>query len=309
MIQLRNVNKSYGKQTALQNVDLTIPKGSCFGLVGPNGAGKSTLMKILVGILEDYQGQVLINEVPFQHNLQALKRRIGYVPQDICLEETLTARDNLLLFGRLYRMERSHLNERIQQVLELINLQGREKALVSTFSGGMKRRLNIGCALLHDPDIIILDEPTVGVDPQSRRAIFELIHELKGTGKTIIYSSHYMEEVEQLCDAIGFIDHGKVVEQGEMREVLARHRNSSIYLEGKQVSRDLLTAFEGVTEHTAGYRIESSEPMQTLERLAHHLSERSIVPERLELSQAKLEDIFIKLTGSPLRDTEMEALR
>lgn len=309
MIQLRNVQKSYGKHIALKDIQLTISTGSCFGLVGPNGAGKSTLMKILVGILEDYQGQVLINKAPFQSNLQAMKRRIGYVPQDICLEETLTARDNLVLFGRLYKMERSLLNERIQQVLQLIDLQEREKSLVSTFSGGMKRRLNIGCALLHDPDIIILDEPTVGVDPQSRRAIFELIHELKGTGKTIIYSSHYMEEVEQLCDAIGFIDQGRVVEQGEMREVLARHRHSSIYLEGKQVSRELLTAFERVTEHATGYRIESAEPLHTLERLARHLTEKSIVPERLELSQAKLEDIFIKLTGSPLRTTEMEVVQ
>lgn len=307
MIQLHAIEKLYGKQPALQQIDLTIPKASSFGLVGPNGAGKSTLMKILVGVIEDYKGQIKIDSAPYVGNQTAMKQRIGYVPQDICLEETLTARDNLILFGRLYGVKGKKLQERMNAVLELIGLKDREKSLVTTFSGGMKRRLNIGCALLHDPDIVILDEPTVGVDPQSRRAIFEMIHSFKNNGKTVIYSSHYMEEVEQLCDHIGFIDRGVVIEQGKLRDVLARHRQSSIYVEGKGISKQLLTGFEGVTEHEEGYLIESQTPLQTLEAVTCHLAKKAILPARLELSQAKLEDIFIKLTGTPLRDNGWEA--
>lgn len=306
MIHIQNVKKSYGTHCALQDVELTIAKGTCFGLVGPNGAGKSTLMKILVGILEEYEGEVLLDNATFHHNRLAIKRRIGYVPQDICLEETLTARDNLLLFGRLYGLSKSQLSKRITEVLRKIGLEDREKSSVSTFSGGMKRRLNIGCALLHDPDIIILDEPTVGVDPQSRRAIFELIHSLKNEGKTLIYSSHYMEEVEQLCDAIGFIDQGKVVEHGPMQEVLARHHHSSIYVEGKQVTAEVLQGFPLLKEQGAGFSIVSDEPLETLEQLARSFASQAVLPERLELSQARLEDIFIRLTGTSLRDTGME---
>ncbi|MFC4355612.1 ABC transporter ATP-binding protein [Chryseomicrobium palamuruense] len=309
MIQIQDVRKTYGKRQALESVRLDIPRGSCFGLVGPNGAGKSTLMKILVGVVEDYEGEVLVHGAPFKHNVLAIKRRIGYVPQDICLEETLTARDNLLFFGRLYGLKGAKLRQRMQQVLALIGLEDREKTLVKTFSGGMKRRLNIGCALLHDPDIIVLDEPTVGVDPQSRRAIFKLIHDLKAQDKTILYSSHYMEEVEQLCDTIGFIDQGNVVECGTMQEVLTKHRHAAIYLEGQQVTRERLNGYEGVTVRDKGFVIESAEPLRLLERLANQFAAEAIVPERLELSQAKLEDIFFKLTGSPLRDTRQEGIQ
>lgn len=309
MIEIQGVRKNYDKRQALDSVNLDIPRGSCFGLVGPNGAGKSTLMKILVGVVEDYEGDVLVQGAPFKQNVTAIKRRIGYVPQDICLEETLTARDNLLFFGRLYGLKGSKLQERIQQVLALIGLADREKSLVLTFSGGMKRRLNIGCALLHDPDIIVLDEPTVGVDPQSRWAIFELIHDLKRQDKTILYSSHYMEEVEQLCDTIGFIDQGNVVEYGTMQEVLAKHRHAAIYLEGPSVTREGLNGYEGVTARDKGFVIESAEPLRLLERIAKQFAAEGIIPERLELSQAKLEDIFFKLTGTHLRDTRQEGVQ
>lgn len=309
MIEIQSVHKNYDKRQALDSVSFDIPRGSCFGLVGPNGAGKSTLMKILVGVVEDYEGDILVQGAPFKRNVTAIKRRIGYVPQDICLEETLTARDNLLFFGRLYGLKGAKLQQRMQQVLTLIGLADREKSLVHTFSGGMKRRLNIGCALLHDPDIIVLDEPTVGVDPQSRRAIFTLIHELKAQDKTILYSSHYMEEVEQLCDTIGFIDQGKVVEHGTMQEVLSKHRHAAIYLEGPSVTREGLSDYEGVTARDKGFVIESAEPLRLLERLAKQFAAEAIVPERLELSQAKLEDIFFKLTGTHLRDTRQEGVQ
>ncbi len=302
MINIREVSKSYGPIKALQHADLHIEKGSCFGLVGPHGAGKSTLMKILVGILEEFGGPVELGGKPVHQYRRDIKRQIGYVPQDICLEETLTARDNLLLFGQLYGLSGKDLNVRISEVLTLIGLEKREKSIVSTFSGGMKRRLNIGCALLHTPEIIILDEPTVGVDPQSRRAIFELIHELKAEGKTIVYSSHYMEEVEQLCDSIGFIDQGMVVEHGTMKEVFEKHRHSSIFIEGEQITEEVLAPYGELTVRENGYVITSIDPLATLQKVALALRSQAVQPTRLELSQTKLEGIFFELTGTQLRD-------
>ncbi|MFB1082556.1 ABC transporter ATP-binding protein [Jeotgalibacillus sp. JSM ZJ347] len=302
MIHIQEVSKTYGAIQALEHVELHIEKGSCFGLVGPNGAGKSTLMKILVGVLEEFNGSIQIDGRPANENRRNTKRKIGYVPQDICLEEILTARDNMLLFGKLYGLSGKELNERIRHVLQLIGLEKREKSIVSTFSGGMKRRLNIGCSLLHEPDIIILDEPTVGVDPQSRHAIFKLIHELKAEGKTIVYSSHYMEEVEQLCDSIGFIDQGTVVEHGTMKEVFAKHRHSSIFIEGEYVSMEVLAPFGEIVERERGYVITSQHPLSTLEKVAHALQSHGVQPTRLELSQTRLEDIFFELTGTQLRD-------
>ncbi|MGX1265692.1 ABC-2 type transport system ATP-binding protein [Rossellomorea marisflavi] len=302
MITIRDVSKSYGTLQALHSIDLHIQKGNCFGLVGPNGAGKSTLMKMIVGVLESFEGEIEVGGMSIHSSRQSVKQSIGYVPQDICLEETLTARDNLLFFGRLYGLSGRQLHDRIKTVLGLIGLEDREKSIVSTFSGGMKRRLNIGCALLHEPGLVILDEPTVGIDPQSRHSIFQLIHRLKAGGTTIIYSSHYMEEVEQLCDSVGFIDRGRLVEHGTMKDVLARHRHSSLYVEGENITPDMLSGLGDVSPKEAGFMLHSDTPMQTLQRLAGILADRAIVPARLELSQAKLEDIFFKLTGTQLRD-------
>lgn len=208
MLTIKEVSKQYKNTKALENISLSIPNGCCFGLVGPNGAGKSTLIKIISNIIQDFEGDIQFNDSIIR---KSPKQYIGYVPQEICLEQSVTAQRNLDFFGKLYGLKGKQLQERTEEVLSFIGLINRSKDKVATFSGGMKRRLNIGCALIHQPKIIIMDEPTVGIDPQSRKYIFDIINRLKKAGCTIIYTSHYMEEVEELCDQVAFIDNGKII--------------------------------------------------------------------------------------------------
>ncbi|QTM98885.1 ATP-binding cassette domain-containing protein [Sediminibacillus dalangtanensis] len=301
MIEVAQVSKSYGKIQALTNIEFTIDKGSCFGLVGPNGAGKSTLMKILAGILRHFEGDVVVDRFSVAKEKQAVKQLIGYIPQELCLEETLTARDNLLLFGRLYGLSGKNLNNRIDNVLEKIGLTERSKDTVLDFSGGMKRRLNIGCALLHDPAIVIMDEPTVGIDPQSRNSIFSIIEQLKADGSTIIYSSHYMEEVEQLCDRIGLIDKGVLLENGTMNRLMEKYGTPSLYVSGDTIEAEHLHPYQ-IAPKGEGYLVSDAEPLATLEKLLVRFRELGLQPRRLELYYPKLEDIFFQLTGTKLRD-------
>ncbi|WLR58945.1 ABC transporter ATP-binding protein [Guptibacillus hwajinpoensis] len=302
MIDVINVSKQYGPILALDDISFSIKEGTCFGLVGPNGAGKSTLMKILSGILMEFDGEMSVNDYLVSKDRQAIKKQIGYVPQEICLEETLTARENLSLFGHLYGLKGRNLQVRIEEVLDQIGLKDRGKDKVLTYSGGMKRRLNIGCALLHKPAIVIMDEPTVGIDPQSRNSIFSIIHHLKLEGSTIIYSSHYMEEVEQLCDSIGLIDKGKLMEYGEMGELLERYGKPSLYISGEDISEALLSPFGRPERKGNGYLVTSEQPLATLEQVIGLFREEGIEPRRLELYQPRLEDIFFHLTGTQLRD-------
>ncbi|WP_347861853.1 ABC transporter ATP-binding protein [Salimicrobium sp. PL1-032A] len=302
MIHVENISKHYGSTQALEAIDFQIEKGTCFGLVGPNGAGKSTLMKILSGILLDFEGDIRVGEWKVSKDRSTIKQQLGYIPQDICLEETLTAYDNLFLFGNLYGLRRKELNPRMDEVLEQVGLTDRAKDKVVTFSGGMKRRLNIACALLHKPEIIIMDEPTVGIDPQSRNSIFALIHHLKKTGRTIIYSSHYMEEVEQLCDSIGLIDKGKLVEYGDMQSLLDKYRKPSLFISGVQITPEVLRSFGDVEEKGNGYLLNSSQPLLTLRDLVNYCHEQNLNPRRLELYHPRLEDIFFHLTGTELRN-------
>ncbi|WP_216828711.1 ABC transporter ATP-binding protein [Alkalihalobacterium elongatum] len=302
MIQFTDVNKMYKERAALKNINLHINEGVCFGLIGPNGAGKSTLMKILCNILGDYKGNVSVSGKLLESGNSEIKRKIGYVPQDLVLEEKLTGLDNLAFFGRIYGLKGKALKDRIDEVLQKVGLLDRKKDAVSSYSGGMKRRLNIACALLHEPDIIIMDEPTVGVDPQSRNHIFDIINELKNNGKTVMYSSHYMEEVESLCDDIALIDQGEIVESGSIRELLVKYSKPSIFVQGIGVEKDDLNAFGSVIKVKDGYKIDTPEPLQKLEQIADLFLTKDVQIERLEITRPSLEDIFLSLTGSSLRD-------
>ncbi|OIU71804.1 ABC transporter ATP-binding protein [Rossellomorea aquimaris] len=303
MIEIVNVSKRYGSNTALDDIQFTIEEGSCYGLVGPNGAGKSTLIKILSGVLQDFEGDIMVQEDSVAKNRMKVKKRIGYIPQDICLEETLTAQENLTYFGSLYGLRGRDLKRRTAEVLDQIGLKERGKDKVLTFSGGMKRRLNIGCSLLHKPAIIIMDEPTVGIDPQSRNSIFSIINQLKSEGSTIIYSSHYMEEVEHLCDSIGLIDKGKLIESGTMEALLAKYKKPSLFIAGDQLEIELLSRHGHVEPKGNGFLIESERPLSALQDLIGEFRKNGIEPSRLELYQPKLEDIFFNLTGTQLRDS------
>ena len=211
MLEVRHVRKSFGRLVAVDDVSFTVGPGSLVGLLGPNGAGKTTTVSLISGLIAPDGGSVLVNGEALSGDTNPLKRRIGLVPQDLALYDELTARDNLRFFGGLYDLSGRALEEAMASALSLVGLADRVRDRVKTFSGGMKRRLNLAASLLHDPDILLLDEPTVGVDPQSRNAIFDNLEELRRRGKALLYTTHYMEEAERLADRIVVIDHGRVI--------------------------------------------------------------------------------------------------
>jgi ABC-2 type transport system ATP-binding protein len=210
MLEVRNLRKTYGPLVAVDDVSFTVLPGQLTGLLGPNGAGKTTTVSMIAGLIAPERGQVLVGGKALYGDTDAVKRRIGLVPQDLALYDELSARENLKYFGGLYGLSGAALEQAMTSTLTLVGLADRAKDRVKTFSGGMKRRLNLAAGLLHDPDILLLDEPTVGVDPQSRNAIFENLQELKRRGKALLYTTHYMEEVERLADRIVIIDNGRI---------------------------------------------------------------------------------------------------
>jgi ABC-2 type transport system ATP-binding protein len=222
MLEAKELWKAYGGRPAVSGVTLEVAAGEIVGLLGPNGAGKSTTVAMLCGLTMPDKGSVAIGGDAVAGEASAVKRRIGLVPQDISLFEDLPARDNLALFGALYGVAGATLDARIRSALELVGLAEQAKAKPATFSGGMKRRLNIACALIHDPDVLLLDEPTVGVDPQSRNAIFDNLETLRARGKALVYTTHYMEEAQRLCDRVVIVDHGRVVASGTQEALVAR---------------------------------------------------------------------------------------
>ena len=222
MLTLDHVTKRYGALTALQEVSLRIERGEFFGLLGPNGAGKSTLMSLVAGLRAADGGALQLSGVPLDAAHPEARRHLGLVPQHLALYPRLTAEQNLRIFGELYGLGGRLLRERITEGLEAMQLADRRHEQVQTFSGGMQRRLNLAASLLHRPKLLLCDEPTVGVDPQSRNAIFDLLEQLNRDGLTIIYSTHYMEEATRLCSRIGIIDHGKILALGSLEELLAQ---------------------------------------------------------------------------------------
>jgi ABC-2 type transport system ATP-binding protein len=211
MLEVRNLRKAFGSLVAVDDVSFAVLPGKMTGLLGPNGAGKTTTVSMIAGLIGPDRGQVLVGGQALSGDTDEKKRKIGLVPQDLALYDELTARDNLRFFGALYDMSGAALERAMASALTLVGLADRARDRVKTFSGGMKRRLNLAAGLLHDPDVLLLDEPTVGVDPQSRNAIFENLEELKRRGKALLYTTHYMEEAERLADRIVVMDRGKVV--------------------------------------------------------------------------------------------------
>jgi ABC-2 type transport system ATP-binding protein len=222
MLEARRLTKSYGARTAVRDVSFVAEPGRTLGLLGPNGAGKSTLVNIIAGVLRPDAGQALIRGAAIDSDVSESKRLVGYVPQDLALYDELTALDNLRLFGALYGLEAGQISGSARHALGVVRLEDRARDRVESFSGGMKRRLNIAAALLHEPCVLLLDEPTVGVDPQSRNAIFDSLAELKSRGLALVYTTHYMEEAERLCDRIVIIDHGEVLADDTLAGLQAR---------------------------------------------------------------------------------------
>jgi ABC-2 type transport system ATP-binding protein len=222
VLEIKNLRKTFGDLVAVSDVSFSLERGQLVGLLGPNGAGKTTTVSMIAGLLSPDRGQVLVGGQLLVGDTHPAKRRIGLVPQDLALYDELSARSNLRFFGALYNLSGKTLDEAIRSTLTLVGLADRERDLVKTFSGGMKRRLNLAAGLLHDPDILLLDEPTVGVDPQSRNAIFDNLEALKKRGKALLYTTHYMEEAERLADRIVVIDHGQVIANDTLAGLFGR---------------------------------------------------------------------------------------
>lgn len=298
LLLIENVSKHFGSHQALNQVSVTVPKGRCFGLVGPNGAGKSTLIKIIASIIHDYQGTILFNNQPIKQQ----KNKIGYVPQDICLEQTVSALQNLYFFGKVYGLRGKQLQLRAESILSYIGLSKRGNDKVLTFSGGMKRRLNIGCALMHDPTLLMMDEPTVGIDPQSREYIFDMIDDLKKSGCTVLYASHYIEEIEKLCDEVMFIDQGMTIACGNVDTLLQEYATPAIYVKCDNCLPKTIDKFGQLSSHNGGYMITTESPLEVMAKILHDCRNNKRSLERLELVQPRLEDVFFSLTGQQLRD-------
>ncbi len=295
MISAENLHKSYNGLTAVDDVSFDVAPGEIFGLLGPNGAGKTTTINMMVGALRPDKGQVAINGGnPLQGKVRV---DIGYAPQSLALYDRLTAEENLTFFGRLYRLGGGRLKERVSWALDFSGLTDRRKALAATFSGGMKRRLNLAVALVHDPPVLLLDEPTVGVDPQSRNMIFESIEQLRQNGKTIVYTTHYMEEAERLCDRVAIIDHGKILAMDTVAALTEKHGGASVI---DAVLTEPPANLAGLPGHIDGnrLRIETGYPMKILAEL----SNAGIGFIEVKVERPNLEMVFLNLTGRTLRD-------
>jgi ABC-2 type transport system ATP-binding protein len=307
MLNVEHLAKSFGATRAVVDVSLSVARGEVVGLLGPNGAGKSTTVAMICGLVKPDSGSVTIDGETIASDDSPVKLRIGLVPQDVSLYEDLGARSNLELFGALYGIEGALLKERVDAALALTGLTDRAKDKPSTYSGGMKRRLNIAAALVHDPDLLILDEPTVGVDPQSRNAIFDNLEALAARGKAIIYTTHYMEEAERLADRIVIIDHGQVV-ASDSPGALVRSLGSSglVTIEvGGEVDVGALLAEPGVTradQRGEVLTIAIADLGASLPHVMTWLAGRGHAIRRVSSAEANLEDVFLSLTGRQLRD-------
>lgn len=305
MLSLRSVTKRYGPLVALDDVSLDIAPGECFGLLGPNGAGKSTLMSIAAGLRTPEAGTITLGGQLVTARGRETSSVLGLVPQTIALYSELTAEENLRIFGELQGLRGAELHARIDEALAAVQLEERRRSIVKTFSGGMQRRLNLVAALLHRPKLLLCDEPTVGVDPQSRNAIFDYLQQLNRSGVTIIYSTHYMEEAERLCSRIGIIDHGRILALGTLDELLTRlpfEDEISFPATPETAPLTALLAAQGeVISHDATHRFRprAGYPLSAFFALTESLS----LPPRLFVSQRPtLEAVFLHLTGRTLRD-------
>jgi ABC-2 type transport system ATP-binding protein len=307
ILEVIDLHKRYGPAIALEQVTFQVEEGEMFGLLGPNGAGKTTLLSIASGLLEPTAGAVRIGGRALSPADRDARRQIGIVPQELAVYGELTARENLAFFGALYGLSGAALRRKVDEVLVAVGLADRAGDRVDAYSGGMKRRLNLGAALVHGPRLLLLDEPTTGVDPQSRNHIFEEVRRLNALGTTVVYTSHYMEEVQTLCRRVGIIDHGRLIAcdtlPGLLRQLegLIRFRvpvvTPALRERVKQLPDARLTERDG-----AGLELECRDVKATLLRLVAVLNELQVELTQLETEEPNLERVFLHLTGRALRD-------
>ena len=309
ILECRGLRRSFGKLVAVDGVGFHIDRGETYGLLGPNGAGKTTSMSMIVGLLERDAGEVMVAGEPMTTRSVRAKSALGYVPQDLAIYPDLSGRENLMFFARLYGMSTAQAKSRSDEVLELTGLADRAGDQTKQYSGGMKRRLNIGIGLLHRPRLLILDEPTVGVDPQSRNAILESVEGLSGAGMAVLYTTHYMEEAERLCDRIGIIDHGKLIAEGTRAELVG------MVGEGDQVrlsaTGDLAGAAAQLSERSwvrqakaldGSVDLVVENARSELPAILTDMAAADVTVRSVEVTEPDLEAVFLHLTGRALRD-------
>jgi ABC-2 type transport system ATP-binding protein len=311
MLEAQGLCKSYGSRNVVAELSLDVGAGEIVGLLGPNGAGKSTTVAMLCGLVAAERGSVFVGtgdeRLALGVDTPAAKRRIGVVPQELSIYENLGAAANLALFGALYGLAGALLRERVEAALALVGLAERAGDKPQVFSGGMKRRLNIAAALVHDPDVLILDEPTVGVDPQSRNAIFDNLEELRRRGKALLYTTHYMEEAERLCDRIVIIDHGKVVASDTLagiERLLPATLSLEIEVDGTVdlVALAGLPGIEQPAQEGSVLRAAVADLGRDVPALLVALNAQGRTVTRIGSTRAGLENVFLSLTGRALRD-------
>ncbi|MBD0379278.1 ABC transporter ATP-binding protein [Paenibacillus sedimenti] len=309
-IQLKDVVKRYNNNISVDHLNLTIQEGEVFGLLGPNGAGKSTTIKMLSGLLKIDQGHVLVDGLSVASQPLEVKRRIGLVPQDLAIYEGLTAKENVTFFARLYGLRGKLLKSRVEEALDFVGLADRSGDKASSFSGGMKRRLNIACAIMHHPKLIIMDEPTVGIDPQSRNHILESVRTLNRMGSTIIYTSHYMEEVSAISTRVGIMDHGHLIACGTQEELRCKvAQDNKIIIQAANIVDE---AIQELNNHPRIKKVTLQDQMIELLQLASSqaylqdilfiLSKHQVKIVSLTQVEPDLEALFLSLTGRTLRD-------
>lgn len=309
MVSVEHLRKSFGDVEVVKGITFQIPRGEFFGLLGPNGAGKTTTIGMLTGLVEPDGGRILIDGNDFFLKPMQSKAKMGFVPQSFALYPTLCALDNLAFFARIYGLRKGRLKERIAAVLDLVGLTDRAKQTVATFSHGMKRRLNIAAGLIHEPDLLILDEPTVGVDTQSRNAILETLEGLNKSGVTLLYTTHYIEEAERLCHRVGIMDEGKIMALDTPAALVREHGTGIVRIEFNADPDDTLLSQIGhlgpfrVTEDQSRHlRLETNRPDQAVREFLDLMDKRAGMLKTLDIIEPNLETVFIHLTGRYLRN-------
>ena len=307
MIEVKNLQKSYGNLQAVKGVSFTAKKGSVFGLLGPNGAGKSTAISCISGLFKPTAGHIKVGGHDILTAPVKAKASLGIVPQDLAIYEDLTAIDNLTYWGAAYGLSGDKLKKRVAHILDRIGLTDRGKDLPKKYSGGMKRRLNFGCGLVHEPKVLLLDEPTVGVDPQSRERLFDLVKEEKAKGTCVLYTTHYMEEAEKLCDELAIIDHGEIIAAGTLKQLRAQvGQKDVIQLAGSFDVTKVEKAIAKLKADVLGLTPESvmigiNDGARQLPAVLKAISATKADIRDTRLSEANLESLFLKLTGKELR--------
>lgn len=309
IVEVKNLIKRYGNVLAVDNISFSIKEGEIFGLLGPNGAGKTTAIEAIIGIRNADKGEISIFGKDMKRHASEIKRHIGIVPQDIAIYPDLTAYENVEFFGRLYDLRGPLLKSRVEEVLEFTGLLDKRKQQARKFSGGMKRRLNIACALVHKPRLIIMDEPTVGIDPQSRKHIIESVKKMRDEGSTIIYTSHYMEEVEELCSYIAIMDHGKIIARGskeELKAFVTVEEKTVITLDGMNYTMvDRIKSMDNVIDCSVVgnvITIISRKGTNNLNSIIQLIIDSGSQIISLASEKPDLETVFLTLTGRTLRD-------